>query len=83
MGPSVCFSFNRQHSVPFIRQGANAAEAVGGGGSFYCEMDASFNGLESEADREGGNAKADAKKGGGSTNGIQNHPIIFKSKSFQ
>lgn len=57
-----------------------------GGGeerSFYCEMDASFNGLESEADREGGNAKADAKKGGGSTNGIQNHPIIFKSKSFQ
>lgn len=47
-------------------------------------MDASFNGLESEADREGGNAKADAKKGGGgSTNGIQNHPIIFKSKSFQ
>lgn len=46
-------------------------------------MDASFNGFKSEAGREGGNAKADAKKGGGSTNGMQNHPIIFKSKSFQ
>lgn len=86
MGPSVCASFRRHRSLPFICQGANAAAGVGVVvvvGGFYCEMDASFNGLESEADREGGNAKADVKKGGGSSNGIQNRPIMFKSKSFQ
>lgn len=51
---------------------------------FYCEMDATFNGLESEADGgvggEGGVQQQMQRKGRGGTNGIQNHPIIFKSK---
>lgn len=48
---------------------------------FYCEMEATFNGLESEADgRVGGVQQQMQRKGRGGTNGIQNHPIIFKSK---
>lgn len=53
IGRSVCVFFIRKRSVPFICQWTNAA---GGGwgkkGGFYCEMDVSFNGLESEAERE-------------------------------
>lgn len=48
---SVCIFFIRRHSVPFICQRTNAGEGWEKKG-FYCEMDASFNGLESEAERE-------------------------------
>lgn len=52
---------------------------------FHCEMDATFNGLESEANggvgvSGGGVQQQMLRKGRGGTNGIQNHPIIFKSK---
>lgn len=50
-------------------------EAGANKGGFYCEMDASFNGSESEAVR-----KRMQRKERGSTNGIRHHPIIFKSK---
>lgn len=49
---------------------------------FYCEMDASFNGLESERERDYMSKKMQRKERGG-TNGIHQQPIIFKSKSFQ
>lgn len=53
IGWSVCVVFIRKRSVPFICQWTNAAgEGWGKKGGFYCEMDVSFNGLESEAERE-------------------------------
>lgn len=43
------------------------------GGGLYGEMDATYNGWE-------GGQQQMQRKGRGGTNGIQNHPIIFKSK---